>query len=65
MRPLDIVVLLKIIALNGKSWQYGDLSSTLFISISEISASLNRSRMAGLIDKEKKNIRRNALMEFP
>ena len=64
MRPLDIVVLMKIIALNDEPWQYRDLSSTLFISISEISASLNRSMIAGLVDKEKKKVRRNALMEF-
>ena len=64
MRPLDIVVLMKIIALKDEPWQYRDLSSTLYISISEISASLNRSLVAGLVDKEKKKIRRNALMEF-
>ncbi|WP_255501893.1 hypothetical protein [Olivibacter sp. SDN3] len=56
--------MMKIIALNDETWQYRDLSSTLFISISEISASLNRSMVAGLVDKEKKKVRRNALMEF-
>lgn len=64
MRPLDIVVLMKIIALNDEPWQYRDLSSTLRISISEISVSLNRSMVAGLVDREKKKVRRNALMEF-
>jgi hypothetical protein len=64
MRPLDIVVLMKLTALDGRPWQYRDLSSTLFISISEISASLKRSAIAGLVDIEKKNISRNALMEF-
>lgn len=64
MRPLDIVVLFKIIALKDKPWQYRDLSAMLFISISEISASLNRSVVAGLIDSERKRVRRKALMEF-
>lgn len=62
MRPLDIVVLLKIIALDDKPWQYRDLSSSLTISVSEISESLNRSSVAGLING--KNINRAAFMEF-
>jgi hypothetical protein len=64
MRPLDVVVLLKIIVLKDSPWQYRDLSASLFISISEISASLNRSMIAGLIDSERKKVRRKALMEF-
>ena len=64
MRPLDIVVLMKLIALKNNSWQYRDLSSTLYISTSEISESINRSVIAGLIDKQSKKVMRNALMEF-
>lgn len=64
MRPQDIVVLLKIIALKDKDWQYRDLASGLFISISEISESLNRSTIAALYDGGTKSIKRNALMEF-
>lgn len=64
MRPLDIVVLMKIIALKDIPWQYRDLSASLFISISEISASLQRSMISGLIDGERTKVRRNALMEF-
>lgn len=64
MRSLDIVVLVKIIVLEEKPWQYRELSSSLFISISEISASLKRSMIAGLIDAEKKHIKRTALMDF-
>jgi len=62
MRPQDIVILLKIVSIGDKPWQYRDLSSALSISISEISESLNRSRLAGLIIG--KRIARNALMEF-
>jgi len=64
MRPLDIVVLMKLIALKDNPWQYRDLSASLFISISEISASLNRSRIAGLVDSGRKKVRRSSLMEF-
>lgn len=64
MRPQDIAILLKIISLNGQHWQLVGLSNSLRISISEISESLNRSRIAGLIDFHKKNIHRQNLMEF-
>ena len=64
MRPLDIVVLIKLITLKDNPWQYRDLSASLFISISEISASLNRSMIAGLVDSERKKVMRNSLMEF-
>jgi hypothetical protein len=64
MRPLDIVILLKIISLGETTWQYRDLSAKLYISISEVSESLSRSHTAGLIDESKKRIRLNSLMEF-
>jgi hypothetical protein len=65
MRPQDIVVLLKIISKKGIEWQNKDLAGELFISQSEISESLNRSSMAGLIIANKtKKVNRIALMEF-
>lgn len=64
MRPQDIAILLKIIAIGNSDWQLAILSSSLKISISEISESLNRSRIAGLIDYNKKNINRQCLLEF-
>ncbi|WP_229213708.1 hypothetical protein [Dyadobacter psychrotolerans] len=64
MRPLDVVILLKIISLRGTAWQYRDLSAKLYMSVSEVSESLNRSHIAGLIDDSKKNLRLNGLMEF-
>lgn len=64
MRPQDIVVLLKILTISDLQWQYRDLSSSLFISVSEISESLNRSHMAGLIDESKRKVYRQSLMEF-
>lgn len=64
MRPHDIIILLKIIVLDGHDWQYRDLSSSLLISTSEISESLKRSAVAGLYDHERKKVKRTALMEF-
>ena len=66
MRPQDIVILLKIIALESSNWQLKDLASSLYISPSEISESLNRIAIAGLIDHNKRRINRQAFFEcFP
>lgn len=61
MRPQDIVILLKIFSLGEEEWLNKDLSSSLFISQSEISESLNRSSYAGLIGIDKKTIQKSAL----
>ena len=42
MRPQDIVVLLKIVLLGKKEWQYQDLVHSLYISGAEINASLKK-----------------------
>jgi len=64
MRPQDVAVLLKIMALKDQDWQMQNLASELSISLSEISESLNRSRIARLIDFNKKKINRQSLLEF-
>lgn len=64
MRPQDIAILLKIISLRNETWQMQTLSQSLLISLSEISESLNRSRIAGLIDHNKKKVHRQSLLEF-
>lgn len=64
MRPLDVLVLLKIVALNGKDFYLKDLSQQLSISSSEITESVNRSVLAGLIAQDKKTVMRKALFEF-
>lgn len=64
MRPQDIVILLKIVLLGKKEWQYQNLARTLYISGAEINASLNRSRAAGLIDFNRKRVNKLALLEF-
>lgn len=64
MRPQDIAILLKIIALRENEWQLTSLSYTMHISISEVSESLNRSRLSNLIDYNKKKVNRHNFMEF-
>jgi hypothetical protein len=64
MRPQDVVILLKILTIYKPDWQYRDLAESLSISISEISESLNRSHIAGLIDVNRKKVFNQSLMEF-
>jgi len=64
MRPQDVAVLLKISVIGNTNWQNKDLASALSLSGSEISESLNRSRVAGLIDGKKRKVSRQSLMEF-
>jgi hypothetical protein len=64
MRPQDIVILLKIIVLGDKTWLNKDLAQSLYISGSEITESLHRSEVSGLIDFNKKLVNRPGLLEF-
>lgn len=64
MRPQDIAILLKIISMDSPDWHLVGLANSVHISISEISESLNRSRLAGLIDYNKKKVNQQSLMEF-
>jgi predicted transcriptional regulator len=64
MRPHDIAVLLKIISKGSSPWQFKDLAAELLLSGSEISESINRSVIAGLISSDKKTVNRLALLDF-
>lgn len=64
MRPQDIVILLKIIALGERPWQLKDLARTLYISPSEVTESMFRSRQAQLISYNKEEVNRLALANF-
>ena len=64
MRPQDIVILLKLLTVQEPDWRYRELSASLFIAISEVSESLVRSHLAGLIDESRRNVHRQSLMEF-
>ncbi len=64
MRPQDIVVLLKILALKHDEWYNADLAQYLKISPSEISEVLNRCKIAGLVDTKKRKVNINSFSEF-
>lgn len=64
MRPQDIVVLLKIIALKHDDWYNSELAQSLKISPSEISEVLNRCKIASLIDSKKRKVNINSFIEF-
>lgn len=64
MRPQDIVVLLKIIALKDNNWRNIDIANALQISPSEVSEALNRCKIAKLIDSKKKKVHINSFKEF-
>ena len=64
MRPHDIAILLKIASKGINKWYMKDLAHELQISPSEISESINRSVIAGLISSDKKTLRKLALIDF-
>ena len=64
MRPQDIVILLKLVIDAEQVTRIRDLSSKLFISQSEISESLNRSTIAGLLEPVTRAVNRNGLLNF-
>ena len=64
IRPHDIAVLLKIIALGKQDWMNKDLAAGLHISPSEITESLSRSQFAGLVSASRKKVFVMALEDF-
>ncbi|MDX1955764.1 MAG: hypothetical protein SFU20_09545 [Chitinophagaceae bacterium] len=64
MRPQDIVVLLKLAITEKEPLNLSRLSNTLFLSLSEVSESVNRSEIAKLVDYKNRVVFRQNLMEF-
>lgn len=64
MKPQDILVLLKIVALESDDWHQHTIADGLKISQSEVSESLNRTKYSGLIDSSKKRVAKLSLMDF-
>lgn len=66
LKPQEIFILSKIISCNlqKKEWNTVIISRELYMSQSEVSESLRRSVYAGLYEKNKKEVFRNALYEF-
>jgi len=63
MRPHDIAVLLKIISMDD-GWLSKDVASGLRVSASEVSESLNRSKIAGLLSPDKRKVMKSAFLDF-
>jgi len=63
MKAQDIVILLKIIALEARGWTMLELSRSLYLSQSEVSKALERLAFSGLIDESKKLPAKNTLYD--
>ena len=64
MRPQDIVVLIKVLIEENRSWNQISLAKSLFMSQSEISESLSRSRYARLLYDRGKKVARQPFMDL-
>lgn len=64
MRPHDIAILLKIASKGQQFWYMKDLAHELGVSASEVSESINRSIIAGLISSDKKTLKKLSLLDF-
>lgn len=64
LKPQDIVILLKIVALQGNPWSYASLAGDLVMSTSEIHAGIKRAVAARLMELQTGKPLMKALEEF-
>ena len=64
MRPQDVVILLKMIILNNKSWTFAEIANDLQMSETEVSFAMERNKIAGLVSPDKTKVNKLALREF-
>ncbi len=64
LRPQDTLLLLKLVAAEGRAWRQIDLANELGLSQPEVGNALERLRRAGLIDEAKKKAHRLAAIDF-
>ena len=64
MKEQDLVILLKKLTLKGRSLSLRKLAEELGMSASSVSESLERSKKAQLVDRNKKRVNTLALQEF-
>ncbi|MEX0359611.1 MAG: hypothetical protein AB3N10_01360 [Allomuricauda sp.] len=64
MKPQDIVVLAKLIAINDPNYIQIGLAEVLYMSQSEISGSISRSSYAGLLANKGKEVNRKLFFDF-
>lgn len=64
LKPQDIVILLKLVALGPRQWSYSSLAQQLAMSSSEVHAGIRRSTVARLFDSHRNVPNRSSLLEF-
>lgn len=64
LKPQDILLLLKIVSIEEENWNQKPIASALGMSQSEVSESVARSKYAGLLSTNGKEVMRLALLEF-
>lgn len=64
LKRQDIVILLKKMTLTGKMLSGNKIAESLGVSTSSVSVSLERCRISGLVDQQKKKVNVLALEEF-
>src|SRR3989338_7786647 len=64
LKQQDVVLLLKLLVERGKPWRQLDLAADLGISQAEITHSLERLLLSGLVSEDKRAPQRLALLEF-
>lgn len=64
LKPQDIVVLLKLVAIGNRRWSYNSLANELFMSPSEVHAGIKRGIAAKLFDQHRRVPIKSALKEF-
>lgn len=64
LKPQDIFILLKLIAIKRDNWSYSSLAHELYMSPSEVHAGIKRATIARLFDANRKRPVRKSLEEF-
>lgn len=64
LKSQDLLVLLKILALDTERWSYQSLSQTVFMSVSEVHASARRCHESRLLELRRRLPRKQQLLEF-
>jgi len=64
LKPQDIVILLKLVAIGDNRWSYNSLANELAMSPAEVHAGIKRCIAAKLFDRQRKVPIKSALQEF-
>ncbi|MFO8010275.1 MAG: hypothetical protein R6U89_05610 [Dehalococcoidia bacterium] len=64
LKPQDIYILLKLIAMKDRDWSYSTLASELYMSPSEVHGGIKRAKKAKLYFPNKKKPVKKSLEEF-